>query len=156
MPKYEFFAPMLDLWESTKSKLNSGLDQESLGSFLSPPRCYLLAHPPDNKEKGNKGDNKKRPRTDDTSSSSKRHRTCQGTRGWLKYSGRDRFPTLPTLTNNCRMCKEFIIQGMQCSKDNQSHCKFGVHVQYSDLTREDKAIVDDYVARSRTLSFVIG
>jgi len=141
MPEYSVFEEIVSSYHQVKAQLTSGIKQQSLGNFASPPRCYTINHPNDEgkrKGQGNDSHDNKKQRGDDS-------------KGWLKYTGNKKYPDLPKLTH-CRMCKEFVTLGLTCPKSHQKECRFGVHVHFDQLTAADKKIVTDYCQASRTLS----
>ena len=144
LPEHLAHEDVIRNFNQIKSQLTSGMKQQSLGNFASPPRCYTLIHPQkdDNKRKnggGRDGTGGKKPRSD-------------GETGWLRYKGHKKYPDLPSLSS-CRMCKEHVTVGLKCPKGNQKECRYGVHVPFHQLTPADKKILTDSVANSRSLSF---
>ena len=144
LPEYSVHEDVIRNFNQIKSQLTSGMKQQSLGNFASPPRCYTLIYPQKNDSKrkngvGQDGTGGKKPRSD-------------GETGWLCYKGHKKYPYLPSLSS-CRMCKEYITVGLKYSKGNQKEWRYGVHVPLHQLTPVDKKIVTDYVTNSRSLSF---
>ena len=139
MPSFSVYEGLVDSFKMVKLHLTSGLKQQSLGNFTSPPRSYTLTCNED--KKGKDGSNKKA-------------RTTESETGWLKYTGHKKFPDLPPL-RECRMCKEYVTIGMSCAKRNHPRCRYGVHVSFQRLTKEDKRIISEYCNNSRTLSLAL-
>lgn len=136
MPSLSAHEILIESFKLIKMHLASGLKQQSLGNFTSPPRSCTLACGDYKKKK--EGGNK-RACNDDVET------------GRLRYAGNKKFPDLPSL-QECRMCKECVTIGLSYVKSNQTRCRYGVHVSYQRLTREDKKIITDYCSNSRTLA----
>ena len=140
MPPYSVHAALEDSFNMVKTQLTSGLKQQSLGNFTSPPRSYAITC----------GEGKRKSKE----SSNKKARITENETGWLRYTGHKKFPYLPSL-RDCRMCKECVTIGLSCAKSNQARCRYGVHVSYQRLTREDKRIIGDYCSNNRTISLAL-
>ena len=150
MPSFHVYEGLLDSFQMVKLHLTSGLKQQSLGNFSSPPRFYTLTCGGDKKRKEPGGEDRKK-----KDGGNKKPRLAQTETGWLRYTGYKKFPDLPVLRNNCRLCKEYVTIGLSCSSSNLARCRYGVHVAYKQLSREDKGIIDLYCSKSRSLTLAL-
>ena len=142
MPNKSTCEEISDNFQQIKVQLTSGIKQQSLGNFTSPPCCYTIMV--QSKEESKQ-------KYQDIESSGNKQQQSNADKGQLKYTGPKKYLDVPSLSNYC-MCKEFVTVSFLYPKSHQKEYRFSMHVHFDQLTAADKKIMTEFCRNSHNLS----
>jgi len=147
MPSFDKYLAIRDHYYKVKEVILLGVQQSSLGHFISPAGSYnFFKH--EELDDCKKTTTNKRGGNFDNSA---RKKQSSGMK-WLRYTGQG-LPKFPILKHG-RICKSYAVQGFTCNRGER--CRFGGHVHFSKLKPEDKDIMRKWIDESNDLFFLEG